>query len=75
MLKSLLYRKQALFQKSNDRRVLFRYLQDQDIPEAEDGEIFVYEDEGFSAKNLERPQFRLMMQSARKEPFDYIVVY
>ncbi len=45
------------------------------IPEAKDGEIFVYEDEGFSAKNLERPQFRLMMQSARKEPFDYIVVY
>lgn len=45
------------------------------IPEATDSDIFVYEDEGFSAKNLDRPQFRLMMQQARKEPFDYIVVY
>lgn len=48
---------------------------ERNIPEIKDGEIFVYEDEGFSAKNLDRPQFRLMMQSARKEPFDYIVVY
>ncbi len=48
---------------------------ERNIPEAKDGEIFVYEDEGFSAKNLDRPQFRLMMQRARKEPFDYIVVY
>ena len=48
---------------------------ERNILEAKHGEIFVYEDEGFSAKNLDRPQFRLMMQSARKEPFDYIVVY
>lgn len=46
---------------------------ERNIPEAEDGEIFVYEDEVFSAKNLDRPQFRLIMQSARKEPFDYTV--
>lgn len=45
------------------------------IPEATDSDIFVYEDEGFSAKNLDRPQFKLMMSSARKAPFDYIVVY
>lgn len=45
------------------------------IPEAKDEDIFVYEDEGFSAKNLDRPQFRSMMNSARKAPFDYIVVY
>lgn len=43
--------------------------------EAVDNEIFIYEDEGFSAKNLDRPQFRAMMQSARKLPFDCIIVY
>ena len=45
------------------------------FPEARDDEIFVYEDEGFSAKNLDRPQFRAMMTNARKSPFDCIVVY
>lgn len=55
--------------------VLCRDYIQRNIPEAKDEEIFVYEDEGFSAKNLDRPQFKLMMSSARKEPFDYIVVY
>ncbi len=55
--------------------VLCREYIQRNIPEASDSDIFVYEDEGFSAKNLDRPQFRLMMQSARKSPFDYIVVY
>ncbi|MGN1423895.1 MAG: recombinase family protein [Oscillospiraceae bacterium] len=45
------------------------------IPEAAEGDITVYEDEGFSAKNLDRPQFRQMMKTARRQPFDYIVVY
>ena len=35
-------------------------------PEATDDEIFVYEDEGFSAKNLDRPQFRAMMTETKK---------
>ena len=46
---------------------------ERNILEAKHGEIFVYEDEGFSAKNLDHPQFRLMMHSVRKEPFDYTV--
>ena len=45
------------------------------FPEAADNEIFIYEDEGFSAKNLDRPQFRAMMTEAKKAPFDCIVVY
>lgn len=45
------------------------------FPEARDDDIFVYEDEGFSAKNLDRPQFRAMMANARKSPFNCIVVY
>ena len=38
-------------------------------------EIFVYEDEGFSAKNLNRPQFQKMMHDLETEHFDYIVCY
>jgi DNA invertase Pin-like site-specific DNA recombinase len=35
----------------------------------------VYEDEGFSGGNLERPQFRMMMRDAQKKNFAAIVVY
>ena len=35
----------------------------------------VYEGEGFSGGNLERPQFRKMMKYAQKTPFAAIVVY
>lgn len=36
---------------------------------------FVYEDEGFSGGNLDRPQFKKMMQEARKKKFTAIVCY
>ena len=55
--------------------VLCREYIQRNIHDAKDSDILVYEDEGFSVKNLDRPQFRMMMQSARKQPFDYIVVY
>ena len=45
------------------------------MPEVNDTDISVYEDEGFSAKNLERPQFQQMMKDLEKQHFDYIVVY
>ena len=35
----------------------------------------VYEDEGFSGGNLERPQFKKMMADAEKDPFPAVVVY
>ena len=38
-------------------------------------EISVYEDEGFSGKNTERPQFQKMMLDTHEKPFDYIVCY
>ena len=37
--------------------------------------IRVYEDEGFSGGNLERPQFKRMMTDAKAGKFDAIVVY
>lgn len=37
--------------------------------------ISVFEDEGFSGKNLNRPQFQAMMAEEYKNPFDLIIVY
>lgn len=45
------------------------------LPDAADAEILCYEDEGYSGKNTERPQFQEMLRAARKTPFDYIVCY
>lgn len=36
---------------------------------------WVYEDEGFSGGNLERPQFKAMMQEAKKKRFTAVVCY
>lgn len=38
-------------------------------------DILIYEDEGFSAKNLERPAFKKMMNACKSNPFDFIVCY
>ena len=38
-------------------------------------QALVYEDEGFSGGNLERPQFKKMMQDSRQQQFAAIVVY
>ena len=38
-------------------------------------DIHEYEDEGFSGKNTQRPQFQKMMVDMRKEHFDYLVCY
>lgn len=35
----------------------------------------IYEDEGYSGKNLKRPQFKLMIEDSKKIKFDAIVVY
>ncbi|ADL04752.1 recombinase family protein [Lacrimispora saccharolytica] len=35
----------------------------------------IYEDEGFSGGNLERPQFKAMMQEAKKKKFTAVVCY
>lgn len=37
--------------------------------------VLVYEDEGFSGGNLERPQFKKMMAEAKEKKFQAIVVY
>ncbi len=45
------------------------------FPETAEDEITVYEDEGFSGKNLNRPKFQQMYRDfSRKKP-DYLVCY
>jgi len=44
-------------------------------PGVKDGDIFVFEDEGFSGKSLDRPQFQAMMQEHKRSPANFIVVY
>lgn len=45
------------------------------VKDIEEKDIVVYEDEGFSAKNLERPMFKRMIAESQKEKVDYIVCY
>ena len=40
-----------------------------------DEDIFVYEDEGFSGGNTDRPQFQLMMKDAKKKKFNVLICY
>lgn len=51
------------------RYIMSRY------PDTKESDIFVYEDEGYSGKNTNRPQFQQMMAVEESQPFDYIVVY
>ena len=45
------------------------------IEGSENAEISVYEDEGFSGKNTNRPQFKEMMKVIKQEKVDYLVCY
>lgn len=44
-------------------------------PGTAESDIFVYEDEGFSAKNMERPRFQKMLRDIRAEKPDFLVCY
>lgn len=43
--------------------------------ETEADSALVYEDEGFSGGNLDRPRFKRMMEDSRTQKFAAIVVY
>lgn len=40
-----------------------------------DCEVIVYEDEGFSGGTIDRPQFKLMLQDAKRKRFDSLICY
>ncbi|MDO5409709.1 MAG: recombinase family protein [Lachnospiraceae bacterium] len=46
-----------------------------DSAESVDVEIQVFEDEGFSGKDTNRPQFQRMMREIRSKPYDYLICY
>lgn len=43
--------------------------------DASDGDITIYEDEGFSAKNTDRPQFQQMLRDMKLKKPDFVVCY
>lgn len=45
------------------------------IPDSDNAEIVVYEDEGFSAKNTDRPQFQQMLHDIKLNRPNYVVCY
>lgn len=45
------------------------------IPQSDNADIMIYEDEGFSAKNTDRPQFQQMLRDIKKRRPDYVVCY
>ena len=45
------------------------------LPNADQAVITVYEDEGFSAKNTDRPQFQQMLRDIKTNKPDYVVCY
>lgn len=42
---------------------------------ADQAEILIYEDEGFSGKNTRRPRFQDMMEDIRRRKYNYLVCY
>lgn len=40
-----------------------------------DDDIIIYEDEGFSGGNIDRPQFKIMMKDAKSKKFNVLVCY
>ncbi len=45
------------------------------LPHADQAVVTVYEDEGFSAKNTDRPQFQQMLRDIKANKPDYVVCY
>jgi len=45
------------------------------FPNAKDENITVFEDEGFSGKSIERPQFKKMLAELKRKAFDCLVCY
>ena len=45
------------------------------IKNSHEAEITLYEDEGFSGRNTERPQFQRMLRDIKDTGFDYVICY
>lgn len=59
----------------NQIELAMKYIK-QHFPEDEyDVEIVIYEDEGFSGGNIDRPQFQKMLKQGREKHFDKLICY
>lgn len=45
------------------------------FPDADPSDIVTFEDEGFSGKTLDRPQFQKLMRMQEAKPFEVLIVY
>ena len=54
----------------NQIKTCKQYLQKSDVDE-----FIVYEDEGFSGKNINRPQFQKMIKDAQDKRFSILICY
>lgn len=45
------------------------------FPNSSESDIMIFEDEGFSGKNMERPRFQQMLSHIRQGAVDYVVCY
>lgn len=45
------------------------------FPNADDIRVDVYEDEGYSGKNLDRPKFKEFISVEKVNPYNYLIVY
>lgn len=58
----------------NQLEMCKQYIQNKFSDQSEQ-DITVYEDEGFSAKNTDRPQFQQMLRDMKRQKPDYLVCY
>ncbi len=45
------------------------------INNVSENDITIFEDEGFSAKNMDRPKFQKMLKEIKQKKYDYVVCY
>ena len=59
----------------NQIKMCKKYIQSRIKTDVLDEEIQIYQDEGFSGQNINRPQFKLMIGDINRGKFDYLVCY
>lgn len=59
----------------NQIKMCKKYIQSRIKTDVLEEEIQIYQDEGFSGQNINRPQFKLMIGDINRGKFDYLVCY
>ena len=59
----------------NQIELIKEYIKKNYPKEEYETEIVIYEDEGFSGGNIDRPQFQKFLSEEEKEPYDILICY